>query len=74
MDLLIIFGVACLAVLLGFIAGVTYSKEFNKIEHMGTLKFRSDEDGTYMFLETSQDPIGFLNHDRVIFEIEHPQD
>lgn len=73
MELLIIFGIVCLAVFISF--GVGYIRAIDAIESkvMGTLKFKYDEDGTYMFLETPNDPVTFLEKDQVVFKIDRPQ-
>lgn len=73
MELLIIFGMVCLAVFISFGVGYIRGVENTENKTMGTLKFKSDEDGVYMFLETSNDPARFLEKDHVIFKVDNPQ-
>lgn len=71
MELVFIVGVAIVAFILGGLCG--RKSVHTDIATMGTLMFKQDEDGTYLFLQTSHDPIEFLEHDHVIFEIDRPQ-
>lgn len=72
MDLVFIIGIATAAFILGCLYGQKSARA--DITTMGTLIFQQDEDGGYLFLQTPHDPMEFLEHDHVIFEINRPQD
>lgn len=72
MDLFLVFCVAGLGCVLGFICGKIETR--HHIETAGNLIIKGDEDGVYMFLEASEGPSEFMAHDFVTFRVIHSQD